>query len=297
MRLKGSGKGIRTIATELGVRYVLAGSVRKAGNNLRITAQLIEAAGDVHLWANKYNGTLDDIFDIQEAVSRSIVDALKVKLPPDEERRIADRPLNNIHAYDAYLRARQDIWKWTEPALERARAHLEKALEIVGDNALLYAGLGNVYATYLHAVNPMDKPTLLKAQEFADKALRMEPGLAQAQGLQASIELARGRMKQAFRQARQVLAINPSDPEALFYLIATSFPLGKASSTTGQAEHFAKIDPLSYLSHACLAVEPWCQGRYDEVLNHFRTSYRLDPESFLARWWLVQGLAMNRLLE
>jgi len=128
MRLKGSGKDIRTIASDLGVRYVLEGSVRKAGNNLRITAQLIEAASDVHLWANKYSGTINDIFEIQEQVSRAIVAALKMKLAPDEERRIAEKPLTNVHAYDAYLRARQDIWKWTKPALERARLHLENAL-------------------------------------------------------------------------------------------------------------------------------------------------------------------------
>ena len=93
MTFKGTKKTIREIAREVNVQYVLEGSVRKAGNNLRITAQLIDAANDFHLWANKFNGTLDDVFDIQEKVSRSIVDALKLKLTPKEVERMAERPI------------------------------------------------------------------------------------------------------------------------------------------------------------------------------------------------------------
>ena len=297
MRLKGSGKDIRTIASELGVRYVLEGSVRKAGNNLRITAQLIEAAGDVHLWANKYSGTLDKIFDIQEEVSRAIVAALRMKLAPDEERRIADRPLTNIHAYDAYLRARQDIWKWTEAALDRARLHLENALSIVGDNALLYAGLGSVYTHYAHAGIRMDEETYRKAEDCAAKALELEPDLAEGHALMSSIAMARGQIKQAFRHAQRALKIHHSEVDALCWLLFTSFPLGKTSFTTGFADRLGKIDPLSYLAHLGLCLDPWAGRRYDLVLDHCRAAYRLDPESFLARWFLVQGLAANQLLD
>lgn len=201
MTLKGTQKTAKNIGRELSVQYVLEGSVRKAGNDLRIAAQLINAETDVHIWAEKYSGTLDDVFDIQDKVFRAIVTALKVKLAPDEEQRIADRPLTNVLAYDAYLRALQDIWRWTELALERARLHLQNALEIVGDNALLYVGLGTVYANYWHAAIRMDEETLLKAEEFASKALRLEPDLAQGHGLLASVAMARGQMEQSFRHA------------------------------------------------------------------------------------------------
>ena len=107
MMFKGTQKAIKTIAQELNVKYVLEGSVRKAGNDLRITAQLIDATSDAHLWAEKYSGTLDDVFDIQEKVSRSIVDALKLKLSPEEKQKIAERPIENVQAYESYLRARQ----------------------------------------------------------------------------------------------------------------------------------------------------------------------------------------------
>jgi non-specific serine/threonine protein kinase len=297
MRLKGTEKDLQTIASDLKVHYVLEGSVRKAGNNLRITAQLIDARSDEHLWAEKYTGTLDDVFDIQEKVSRAIVAGLKVKLAPDEEYRISDRPLTDMQAYEAYLRARQDIWKWREPALDRACLHLHNALKMVGDNALLYAGLGAAYVAYAHSGFRMDEEVYLKAEEFSGRALQLDPQLAQGHSLLASIALARGRMKESFRHAQRALAIHHADPDALFYLIATSFPLGKTDFTAGHANDYVKIDPLSHLSHACLAFEPLAQGQYDTVLDRFRTCYRLDPESYLARWWLVQGLAGNQLFE
>jgi non-specific serine/threonine protein kinase len=297
MTFKGTQKTTKTIAGELNVQYVLEGSVRKAGNDLRIAAQLINADTDVHIWAEKYSGTLDDVFDIQDKVSCAIVAALKVKLAPDEEHRIADRPLTNVHAYDAYLRALQDIWRWTEAALERARLHLQNALEIVGDNALLYVGLGTVYANYWHAAIRMDEETLLKAEEFAGKALRLEPDLAQGYGLLASVAIARGQMKQSFRHAQRGLTINPSDPYALNFLIYSSFPLGKTSSLAAHAERFVKIDPLSFYAYLCLGFISWAQGRLDVTLGHYRTAYRLDPETPITRWWLAWGLVANRLFE
>jgi adenylate cyclase len=106
MMFKGVKKSAPAIAQELNVRHVLEGSVRRAGNNLRITAQLIDAATDTHLWADKYAGTLDDVFDLQEQLSRRIVEALRVALTPDEERRLVERPLQDVRAYEAWLRAR-----------------------------------------------------------------------------------------------------------------------------------------------------------------------------------------------
>jgi hypothetical protein len=136
MMLKETKKDIPSIAREVHVRYVLEGSVRKAGNNVRITAQLIDAATDAHVWAEKYGGTLDDIFDIQEKVSQSIVDALKLKLTPAESERLAERPIPSALAYEFYLKARQEILKWTEAGLENALRYLQNGLEIVGENAL-----------------------------------------------------------------------------------------------------------------------------------------------------------------
>jgi len=148
MTFRGTKKRIPEIARAVNVRYVLEGSVRKAANNLRIAAQLIDAVNDTHLWADKYTGTLDDVFDIKEKVSRAIVTGLKMRLAPNEERKISEHPMANASAYDCYLRAKQEIARWTEPALDRALRHLESALEMVGDNTVLFAGLALVHLTY-----------------------------------------------------------------------------------------------------------------------------------------------------
>ncbi len=109
MMFKGARKSIQAIAQEVGVQYALEGTVRKAGNSLRITAQLIDTSCDAHVWAGKFSGSLDDVFDIQERVSREIVDALKVRLTPEEDRRMAQRPIDNVEAYYSYLRAIEEI--------------------------------------------------------------------------------------------------------------------------------------------------------------------------------------------
>ena len=141
MRLKGTDKSLMTIGHELNVRYVLEGSVRKAGNSIRITSQLIDATDDTHLWAEKYSGTLEDVFDIQERVSREIVKALQIELTSDDDHRVAARPIDDVSAYECYLRAKHEIFRYAQEGLDRALALLRQGLEIAGDNALLHVTL------------------------------------------------------------------------------------------------------------------------------------------------------------
>ncbi|MBN2409549.1 MAG: hypothetical protein JXE07_07400, partial [Candidatus Aminicenantes bacterium] len=145
MTYKGSTKTIPEIAKELNVRYVLEGSVRKSGDNLRITAQLIDAGRDTHLWTEKFVGSLADVFDIQEKVSRAIVIALKHELAPDEERTMTDRPIQNLRAYECYLKARKDMYQCSKESMERALQSLTYALKVYGESPLLYAALGLVH--------------------------------------------------------------------------------------------------------------------------------------------------------
>ena len=150
MTYKGTVKRIPEIAKEVNVRYVLEGSVRKAGSSLRITAQLIDAPTDTHLWAEKYSGDMEDVFDIQEKVSRAIADALRLRLSPEEEQRIADIPIDNMQAYECYLRANHEIYTATEGSLEKALKYLKSGLDVVGENVTLYFGMGYVYWTFVH---------------------------------------------------------------------------------------------------------------------------------------------------
>jgi len=180
MIYKGAKKSAPVIAQELGVRYVLEGSVRRAGNSLRITAQLIDSSRDAHLWAEKYTGTLEDVFALQEQMSRQIVEGLRLKLTPEEDRRLSARPIQDIRAYDAWLRASQEIWAFTKDAFDRAYNFVHRALEIVGENALLYAGLGFFHAIAYDFGISHDMETLQRGERFAGRALELDPGLGQA---------------------------------------------------------------------------------------------------------------------
>jgi TolB-like protein/DNA-binding winged helix-turn-helix (wHTH) protein len=180
MTFKGTRKPLRTIAEEMKVRYILEGSVRRAGNNLRITAQLIDATSDTHLWAGQYPGTLDNVFDMQEKVSRAIVAGLKLRLTPVEERQIARRPITNVQAYDTYLRARNVLMQFKAgPKLDEARQLLEQSLKLNGDNAVIYAGLGYVHYEYA-TFGFHHEESVAKAEAYAGQALRLDPENAEA---------------------------------------------------------------------------------------------------------------------
>ncbi|HET6899036.1 MAG TPA: hypothetical protein VFK70_11835, partial [Vicinamibacteria bacterium] len=151
MTFKGTAKDCKTIARELGVRYVLEGSVRRAGRRLRITAQLVDASTDHHLWADKYDGGVEDVFAFQERLARVIVDALKLELSGDEDRRLGEHPIGSLPAYECYLRARQEGWRWRPDAIDRAVRLLRDGLALVGENARLYAALGLAHLQYREA--------------------------------------------------------------------------------------------------------------------------------------------------
>ena len=219
MQLKGTTKDMKTIGRELNVRYVLEGSVRKAGNNLRITAQLIFASDDTHLWAHKFSGTMDDVFDMQEQVSRKIADALAVKLSPEEEQRLEERPIQDVQAYECYLRARQEFWRFTPDALERAERHFRNALEMVGDNALLYAGLGRTYAQSWFNGVKLDDGLLQRAKDCAEKCFSLTSESAQGHFLLSVLSyLNTEGSREPVHHLKEALRLAPNDPEAAAWL-------------------------------------------------------------------------------
>jgi len=174
MRLKGDGRGLAAIGRDLDCRYVLEGSVRRAANTLRMTARLVDAPNDVQLWADKYRGTLDDVFDIQERVSRSIVDALEIRLTPQEAEQLAERPIPDVRAQECYLRARREIWSFLPGGLDKAISHLEAGLALIGDNALLYQGLGEAYfqAINIGAAGGREEEYITKAESYGRRSSR-----------------------------------------------------------------------------------------------------------------------------
>ena len=245
MTYKGSPKTLPEIAKELNVRYALEGSVRKAGDNLRITAQLIEAASDTHLWSERFVGSLADVFDIQEKVSRAIVIALKQKLAPDEEKTISDRPIPNLRAYESYLMARRDMYQCSEESMERALQSLAHALEIHGENSLLYAAMGLVYIQLYNMGFRTTEETLKKAERLLDKIGALEPESSHRYHLMGTIERSRGHPQKAIGSLKKAVDLDPNDPDALGWLgNLLSLYMGRPDLGKPHIKRLIEIDPL-----------------------------------------------------
>jgi len=291
MTFKGTQKTTGTIGQELNVQYVLEGSVRKAGNDLRITAQLIDAKSDAHLWAEKYSGTLDDVFDLQERLSRRIVDALKVTLTIDEARRLASRPIPDFRAYDAWLRAKKEVWAFTKDAFDRAYELINHALEIIGENALLYAGLGWLHALSYDFGISHDQETLLRGEHYASRALELDPALGYAHYALGYVRYKQGNFVAAVREARR--AVEQDRPtEALWMLGFVLAEIGRMPDARRFADEAVAADPLNAFTGFARAAVDFFDGRFEEAATRFRDYLvRVSPGEPILLWWLAQALA------
>jgi TolB-like protein len=293
MTFKGAEKKLKEIAKEVNVRYVLEGSVRKARNNLRITAQLIDASTDAHLWAEKYSGTLDDVFDIQEKVSRSIADALKIKLSSNEIESIEKRKVNDVIAYEHYLLARNEIWTCTKESLSHAIQLLNSSLDKIGRNEYLLVALGTAYFQYVNAGIDPEKQHLDKAEEALEEALEINPSLSKAYYLKSLIHETRGELRDAFNSIKHALLLDPNDSEALMMMAFMYALVGKPEKGKPFGRHAIETDPLSPIVYS---GEWWInssEGRFDKVLETCLKMYNLDKDNLMSIWAYAYALAFN----
>ena len=273
IRMKGTQKDARTIGRELGVRYVMEGSVRKAGNRLRVTAQLIDSINDRHLWAQKYEGTLDDVFDIQEKVARSAVEALRVKLTDDESRRLGSRSIGDVRVWEVYLQARREAWLMSPASLERAMSLVKKGVSVFGESDLLLTVEALIHQQY---VNLMLGPArdyrsqLQEARICAARALELNPHSGAAQLILGLVAHQSARPAEALACFKQATVMNPNDPDSNtiqgFVLAVGGCDLEGARRLLQRG---VELDPLSAISRGALGWLYWFQGSYSAALSEF----------------------------
>jgi serine/threonine protein kinase len=257
MQLKGSRPDLKTVAAQLNVQYVLEGSVRKAGNAVRVTAQLVDPESNRPLWAEKYSGKLEDIFEIQEQISRKIVDALKMRLSPEEDRKLAARPIDNIEAFECYMRARYEIYKFTGEGLDKARELIETAIALVGDNELLYASLGTLYWQYVNAAIKSDDGYIKQAEELAQKVFSLNPDSSPGHALMGMVRQNQGQPQEAIRSFKRALAIDPNNAYALGEMARVYMCVGAEEARKAYAD-CVKTDQLQLITHVGVnEVELW----------------------------------------
>ncbi len=288
MSLRGSMKDAPTIARDLNVRYALEGSVRRAGNSLRITAQLIDALTDTHLWAENYSGTLDDVFDLQEQLSRRIVDALRVPLSAEEDRHLAARPIPDVQAYEHYLRARPNIYAFDAPSIKQAQRDLEAGLEILGENVHLLKGLGMALFQQVNAGVSEDPGVIDQVEACALRIREVAPDDAASFLLSALGQILKPDIPEAVAQLREAYRRDPSDPDTILWLGVVSLSTGQMEVSGSLLPELHRVDPLAPLSSLLVSYLAFFQGRFKEAASLQEDSLRLGPEVQVSLWQAVR---------
>ena len=292
MLLKGTKKDLRTIGGELSVDYVLQGSVRRAGNNLRVMAQLIEVANDEHVWAEKYAGTMEDVFEIQETVSRKIVDALNVQLTSEEDRRIAEKPIDNVRAYDCYLRARHEYSRLTREGVDAALRYLDEGLAIVGPNALLYAAKGRACMNLSIIDTVRHHEHLETCRVWANKVFELEPDSSRGHGLLGFVLYDFSETVEGLRHMERCYELDPNDLDNLQFLCASyGWTVGRHEKTTGVVAHLLERDGMNPFSLCMAGLCNLAIDRVDEAERLFAKAFATDPEAPTNRTGYAQMLA------
>ncbi len=287
MQFKGTDKDLPTIGRELGVRYLLEGSVRRAGNSLRITAQLIDAQTDAHLWAEKYSGTMDDVFDVQERVSREIVGALDITLTPDEDRRLGDRPIADVRAFELYLRARQELRGWGPEAIDRASKLLSQAVEIEGETPPLRALMAWAKVTEIKSGLNRDLRPLDEAEAEAHALLALAPEAPYGHALLGYIEYERGHQPQAAKHFLSALDRDPNDADSLSFLIMVYISSGQNERGAEACKRLIACEPLAPMALGLASgTRYWFVGEPEKGLKGQLRALEIDPHNFIFHWTL-----------
>ena len=276
---KGKAVKVQQVAEELGVRYVLEGSVRKERETVRINAQLVDATTGHHLWAERFDGTFADIFALQDRFTRKIVAALALKLTGDEQRKLTFRYTDNVEAYDAYLKGREHFLAGTPEDYVKAVGYYEKAVELDPDFSPAHAGLASVYTTILSR-NLTKELGWPDARSRVQKHLQMAmknptPNAHYAVG---KTRLYQRRYDEAIAEAERVIALDPNFPDG-YYLMGLIFTFaGRSAEAINYFKRAMRLDPqypggcLYYLGLA-----QYCLEQYEEAATSVERSQKLNP--------------------
>jgi adenylate cyclase len=275
---KGKNMDVREIGNALDVENLLEGSVRKAGNNLRITTQLVRADSGSHLWSNRYDRVMEDVFAIQENIAESVATALRGMLTYEEKEAIR-RPETNIEAYEYFLKGRQ---LFHQLALKDALKFFERAIELDPEYALAYAGLADTYG-WLYDWEGSNDSDLNAAVKNSEKALALAPALSESHASRAFVLSLCKRYDEAEREFEEAIRLNPNSYDAYYYYARTCFARGQFEQS---AELFRKASEVRredfqslILLAQCLQIlgKPEFQSTMIEGINRARKQLQLNP--------------------
>ena len=305
MGYKVGQKKIDEIARELRVGTILEGSVRKAGDKLRITAQLIDAESSDHLWSESYDREMKDVFMIQSEISQTVAEALKVKLLPTEKERVEKKPTNNVKAYELFLRGLEtapwvtSLGEWTEENIERSREYFERAVELDPNFALAYAHLESCYMeAYTYKRFDERAP---KAEAAARKAMELDPNLAESHFALADTKWHSYDFDGWEKEMKLTIELKPNYAGGHFGLGLHHLLVGAFDEAEVEMRRARELDPTAPLTRYFFRVLLYVSHQFDraveETAEEIKLHDRPDLHDFLAGIYLARGDYEKALIE
>ncbi len=290
---KGKAVKIQKVGKELGVRYVLEGSVRKAGDRVRITAQLVDATTQGHLWAERYDRDLKDIFALQDEVTRKIVRALAVKLTGNEHKHLARKYTDNLEAYDYFLRGKDHFHRLNQESTAQAREMFRKAIALDPEYALAYSLLGKTHMLEWSFGWTQDPKAVERAFELAKKAIALDEFLPSGHRLLGDAYLWKKQHGQSIGEFEKAIALDPNDADGFMGLGSVLSWSGRPEEAIGLVNKAILLNPkypawyLWALGHAYFLKE-----RYEDAILAFKRSLNRNPNFLPAHFYLAISYTM-----
>ena len=279
MAYRGTTKTIREIGRELNVGSILEGSVRKAGDRVRITIQLIDVSSEEHLWSERYDRELADVFEIQSEISIEVAKGLKTLLKAAVQAGAIEKPTDRLDAYTEYLKGRHFWNRRTRTALLQALEHFERAVEADPNFAKAYSGIADTYTVLANHGYETHDAALPKAKEAAKRALELDPNLAEAH---ASLGIAHLQFKSdveaAEREFKEAIRLNPSYATARQWYSGTLQTELRYEEALDQVLKAIELDPMAHIIHVNVGNLLSEMGRHEEAKEHYRRAIELEPD-------------------
>jgi len=290
---KNTDVDIRDVKQELGVDFVVEGSVRKVGDRVRISARLIDAGSSINIWADRFDGSLDNLFAFQDSVTKKIINSLEVTLTERDRTRLAQKYSSSIEAYDEFLRGWQNLWLSSREGMLNARVHFLKAIELDDQFARAYANLALTYVyDHLLGWSDNDAEALAKAHEYADKAIAIDPNLPQVYWVKGFADIFNRDYQQSLEHAQHAIDLDPGFVDGYGLLATTLNYAGKPKEADKVMRQAMRLNPKYPAIYNVIHGEIFFNmHEYQKAIENFTYALDANPESEESRIWLAAAYA------
>ncbi|MBI3575288.1 MAG: adenylate/guanylate cyclase domain-containing protein [Gammaproteobacteria bacterium] len=292
---KGQSPDVRQVAHKLNVRYVLEGSVRREARQVRINAQLIDAATGKHLWADRYDGGMDNVFALQDKITQKIVSALALRLTPGDRESVARQDTGSAEAYEDFLRGREHFYKYAKDGNQLAKGFYEKAIERDPKFAKAYAMLGWAHAfDFMNGWTDAPERSLKHALKLAQQGTALDPSLPVAYFVKGLVYRARNEYAQALVEAEKAIALDRNYANAHVLAATLLYYAGRPQEGLERMKQAIRLNPhypSNYSFH--LGQTYFILKRYDEAIEALKQGLEMNPTSERLHVWLAAAYAQS----